>query len=184
MRINLSPLNIQPKYFPIAFSSLLGPKRGWESFNICIGAPSKRQTQELMPEGISRAVPAGRHTAAGWSSGGCWRRQFQWEVARCPAEQSNRTNGASALPKVPFSWDSSSVLGLNVSQGLCQQVLVHQNSQWARETSKSYSSISELRLGSILPFPWQFCILPGLPSRTLPGNSGFLCIFGPIPNAI
>lgn len=75
--------------------------------------------------------------------GRCWTRQFQREVATCPLKQRNRTNWASALPNLPFSWDSSYVLGFNVSQGLCQQRLVHQNSQGAREISRSYSFISK-----------------------------------------
>lgn len=141
--ISIFPLNIQLKYFLITFSSLLGPK--------CKESPSIFASPVLKGRGRHRSwclkafpdlsLQAGTQQQDG-IHGGCWTRQFQWEVARCPLEQRNRTNWASELPKLPFSWDSSYVLGFIVSPGLCQQMSVHWNSQWAREISKSYSFIS------------------------------------------
>lgn len=179
--VSIFPLNIQPKYFPITSSSLLGPK--------CKESPSIFASPVLKGRGRHRSwclkafpelsLQAGTQQHDG-IRGGCWTRQFQWEVARCPLEQRNRTNGASELPKLPFSGDSGYVLGLNVSQGLCQQMLVHQNSQWAGEISRSYSFIWGAQAA-------QFLLSLGIlqptmaPSRTLPVNSGFLCIFGPMP---
>lgn len=59
---------------------------------------------------LALQIPDGTH-------GRGWRRQYGWEGARCPLKQRDRTDWASALPSLPFSWDSSCVLGFNVPQG-------------------------------------------------------------------
>lgn len=140
--VSIFPFNIQPKYLLITL------------------APCWVQYANESPLTPASHVLRGRGKHTGWclkaftylslqtgtqqhdgTHGRCWTRQFQWQVARCPLKQRNGIIWASALPNLPFSWDSSCVLGFNVSQSLCQQMLAHQSSQWAREISKSHSFI-------------------------------------------
>lgn len=183
--VSISPLNIQPKYFLITFSLLLGPV--WQMrvlqylHHMCFAEEEAHTQGWCLKAFTDLSLQTGHPSSRLEYTGNAEQGHFKGRWTRCPLKQRDRTDWASALPSLPFWWDSSCVLGFNVSQGLCQQRLEHRNSQWVREISKSYRFSSKAQAAA-LQFLFSVLHPTMTPFRTVPVNwEGFLCIHGPMP---
>lgn len=149
-----------------------------EPFNICITcAQRKRQTQELMPEGISRSVPAGRHPAAGWNSWGMLNKAISMGGGQMPTRTKKQDKLSLWAAQIAL------LLGQQLCTGFyCVPRLVPANVSALKLTvSKGNQQKLQLYLRSsgcsILPLPWQVCILPSLPLGLSQWTQKDFCVY-------